>query len=209
MRYPQGLRAFLQASPLLRSGLRVLDAGCGAGALTLAVRDAMRRRGLALQALHGFDLTPAMLDRLRETLETTHIRDVELAEADVLRLDTLPAGWTDYDLIVSASMLEYVPRERLVEALASLRSRLVVDGSLVLFITRRNPLTRMLIGRWWKSNLYGTDELRTAFRAAGFRDVAIRRFPPAALHLAVWGHIIEGRHRPTPATTFESVARAG
>jgi ubiquinone/menaquinone biosynthesis C-methylase UbiE len=31
MRYPQGLRAFFLASPLVRSGLRVLDAGCGTG----------------------------------------------------------------------------------------------------------------------------------------------------------------------------------
>src|SRR5256885_2944753 len=33
MRYPQGLRAFWCASPLLRSGMRVLEAGCGTGAL--------------------------------------------------------------------------------------------------------------------------------------------------------------------------------
>ena len=50
--------------------------------------------------------------------------------------------WTDYDLIVSASMLEYVPRKRLAEALAALRGRLTDQGRLILFITKRNWLTR-------------------------------------------------------------------
>src|SRR2546430_10939467 len=104
MRYPQGLRAFFLGSPLVRSGLRILDAGCGTGALTLAVRDAFVRRGCAPKALHAFDLTPAMLDRLRETLRRRGINGVELAEANVLQLDALPASWRGDDLVVSAAV---------------------------------------------------------------------------------------------------------
>jgi cyclopropane fatty-acyl-phospholipid synthase-like methyltransferase len=102
----------------------------------------------------------------------------------------LPPNWTDYDLIVSASMLEYIPRERLAEALAALRDRLADDGRLVLFITKRNWLTRPLVGWWWRSNLYDRHELSTAFRQAGFPRAEFRAFPrrepPATL-----GHIIE------------------
>ena len=191
MRYPQGLRAYFLASPLLRPGLRVLDAGCGTGALTLAVYDASVRRGVPLASLNAFDLTPAMLDRLRATLERRGIKGVELAEANVLCLDPLPASWREYDLVVSASMLEYVPRERFVDALRGLRERLKDGGRLVLFMTRRNPLTRVMIGRWWQSNLYTVRELADAFQRAGFARYAFPGFPLSARYLSVWGHVVE------------------
>jgi len=191
MHYPQGLRAFWLASPLLRPGLRILEAGCGTGALTLAVWDASVRRGATPKVLDAFDLTPAMLDRLRSTLTRRGIEGVALREANVLHLETLPAGWRDYDLVVTASMLEYVPRDRFVDALVGLRTLLRPGAHLVLFITRRNPLTHVLVGRLWASNLYTRSELTEAFGRSGFSAVAFRRFPASAFYLQPWGHIVE------------------
>ncbi len=191
VRYGPGLRAFFLGSPLVRPGLRILDAGCGTGALTLAVHQAFMRRGCAPSALHAFDLTPAMLDHLRDALRRRGIKDVELAEANVLQLDGLPASWRDYHLIVSASMLEYVPRDRFVDAIAGLRALLQDGGRFVLFITRRNPLTRLFIGRWWASNVYTAGELSDAFERAGFSRFAFCSPPLAARYLSVWGYIVE------------------
>jgi hypothetical protein len=108
-------------------------------------------------------------------------------------LARLPTFWRDYDLIVSASMLEYLPRARLGGGLGGLRARLKDGGSLVLFITRGNWLTRPLIGRWWQSNLYTANELDHAFREAGFGATTFGRFPPPFRHLALWGYIVEAR----------------
>jgi ubiquinone/menaquinone biosynthesis C-methylase UbiE len=189
--YPQGLRAYFLRSASLASGMRVLDAGCGTGIVTMALRDAMLRRGLALGSFHAFDLTPAMLERFRETLRRDEIDRVELAEADVLHLDELPPIWNEHDLIVSASMLEYLPRAKLSDALRALRGRLADEGRLVVFITRRNCITRPLIGRWWKANLYTKPEIEKAFHEAGFSSIRFGRFPPAFRYLALWGYIVE------------------
>ena len=193
LRYPQGIQAFFLQSALLRSGLKVLDAGCGTGVVTLALHDALVRRQLTLGTFHAFDLTATMLKRFHDTLKEREILMVETRQADVLDMESLPITWTQYDLVVSASMLEYVPRTRLPEALAGLRHRLSESGHLVVFITRRNWLTQPMIGRWWRSNLYKKEELHDAFRQAGFPCPAFRGFPLAARHLSAWGYVVEAR----------------
>lgn len=189
--YPEGLRAYFRDSPVLRSGLRVLDAGCGTGIVTLALRQALLDRRFTPGSMHAFDLTPAMLDRFRATLESGGITGIDLARADVLDLRRLPPGWSGYDLVVTAAMLEHLPPARVSEALAGLRFLLRDGGRLVLFITRRNWLTRLLIGQWWQAQLYRADELMGVFREAGFACFRFGRFPRRFRHLALWGHIVE------------------
>ena len=74
-----------------------------------------------------------------------------------------------------------------------MRARLRAGGRFVLFMTRRNPFTRALIGHWWQSNLYSAPELRAAFERAGFSRTAFCSFPLAARYLSVWGHIVEAQ----------------
>jgi len=174
---PQGMQALLQRSHLLRAGLRVLDAGCGFGMVTFALLEALRGRNLDYETIHAFDLTPAMLARFHSELEICGVTRVQLQQADVLALETLPPSWTDYDLILSASMLEYLPKQDFPRALAGLRARLALDGHILVMITRKTPETKVLIDWWWHAERYTKNELLRAFDEGGFRTPVFRRFP--------------------------------
>ena len=191
--YPQGIRAYFRASPLLRSGMRVLDAGCGTGVLTLALREALLGRELTPGPLQGFDLSQSMIERFRDALHSQEIEGVEVEQADVTGLGTLPDSWKGYDLIVSASMLEYVPPDRFVAALGGLRALLREEGTFLLFISRESWLMRLLVGRPWQATLYEAAQLTSSLRQAGFSRIEFRKFPIRFRHLALWGHIVEAR----------------
>lgn len=187
--YGRGLRAALERDLELRPGARVLDAGCGSGVLTRHIDALARARGIGDLTLHGFDLTPAMLERFQAWIEATGARHVEARQADVLRPEQLPADWTGYDWVVTSAMLEYLPRPELPAALAHLRSRLALGGRLLLVITRHNPMTALLIERWWYANAYAPAELRGLLEGAGFREVRRRGFPWPYRHLNLWGDV--------------------
>ena len=174
---PQGMQTLLRRSHLLRAGLRVLDAGCGFGMVTFAFLEALRERNLDYEAIDGFDLTPAMLARFHSELETRRVTRVQLQQADVLALETLPPSWTNYDLILSASMLEYLPKRDFSRALAGLRARLTPDGHILAMITRKTPETKVFIDWWWHAERYTKNELLRAFAEAGFRNFVFERFP--------------------------------
>jgi cyclopropane fatty-acyl-phospholipid synthase-like methyltransferase len=175
--YGEGLRAVFVASGLLRPSLRVLDAGCGFGTTTFAIVEALRKRNFSYQTIDAFDLTPAMLARFRANLDANPIADVHLRQADVLTLEELPSSWNDYDLILSTSMLEHLPKEELPSALSALRSRLAQNGALLAVITRKNLTTKFLIEWWWHARRYSRRDLQGAFAAAGFRNVRFNQFP--------------------------------
>jgi SAM-dependent methyltransferase len=139
--YPQGIRSYFAHASILRADLRILDAGCGSGVVSLALREALLARGLGVGSIDGFDLTPAMLERFREVLAAHGISEIRLREANVLELETLPESWQAYDLVVSGSMLEHIPREALPRALGALRGRLgEVDEAAHRELVAREPL---------------------------------------------------------------------
>lgn len=193
------IRALLQSSGLLRPKLRVLDAGAGFGTATFALLDALRRRSIEPQAIDAFDLTPAMLARFRAELDSRGITTlVDLKQANVLELNhQLPPSWSDYDLIVSTSMLEYVPRPDFSKALSALNARLARDGTLLVVITRKNWITRVLIEWWWQAVGYSRQELREAFARAGFRDLVFIRFPFRYFWQSFSNDVVTAKHGKT------------
>jgi cyclopropane fatty-acyl-phospholipid synthase-like methyltransferase len=190
---PQGIKALLRRSHLLRPGLRVLDAGCGFGMATFALLEALRERNFDYKSIDAFDLTSAMLRRFEKELEARRITGVQPWEADVLALEALPPSWTNYDLILSASMLEYLPKQDLPRALAGLRARLALNGHILVIITKKTPETKILIEWWWHAERYTKKELLRAFAEAEFRDPAFRRFPWRYFWLNRASHVIEAR----------------
>ena len=173
---------------------RVLDAGCGAGAVTFALLSAYGKLSVPRGIIDAFDLTPKMLQRFRGQLDRERACSVRLVQADVLNLESsLPADWTDYDLVVSSGMLEYVGRRQLSQALVNLRGLLKPRGSLLLFVSRKGLFNKWAMERWWQANCYDAAELELALRSAGFESVSFHRFPAPYAFLNAWGFAVEAR----------------
>ncbi len=177
LRYDRQIEDFLRKGNYLRSGMRILDAGCGSGLATKILHGLVKEQHLVDMTFHGFDLTPTMLKRFQTWITKHNLqREIEFNRANVLDLQELPEHWSNYDLIVSSSMLEYIPQLKIVTALQNLRALLKGDGTLLLFVTRENPVTHRLVGKWWQAHLFSEDEIYTALSQAGFHQILPRQF---------------------------------
>jgi cyclopropane fatty-acyl-phospholipid synthase-like methyltransferase len=188
------LRAFFAKSNYLDSGLKILDAGCGTGVITKVLYQLALENRYEEITFHAFDLTQPMLDRFHHWIVQQGATHIELRRADVLALEgSLPADWSEYDLIVSSTMLEYLPRNRVKEAIANLKQRLRPQGILLLMITRRNRLTWWLARKWWKTTVYDEGEIRVMLHELGFHPVASRNFSPGWANSIM---VIESKQSP-------------
>ena len=101
------------------AGLEILDAGCGSGPLT----EALRAKNAVVS---GFDLSPAMVQLARERLgEDADVRVADLGSP-------LPYPDDRFDLVVASLALHYV--EDWASALAELRRVLKSGGRLLVSI---------------------------------------------------------------------------
>lgn len=98
---------------------RVLDVGCGAGALGAALRE---ERGVSVI---GLELSPDAAARARERLDA-------VVEADLDSLDDLPFERGSFDAMVFGDVLEHLRDPH--RLLRALRPWLADDGALVLSI---------------------------------------------------------------------------
>ena len=191
LRYHQGLHAVLSKANLLKPGMKVLDAGCGSGAVTKALQSIAQKQKISGITFHGFDLTQAMLDQFKVWINNNKINAIELQQADVLDLTQLPQHWNNYDLIVSSAMLEYLPKDKLVTALGNLKKLLKSGGRMFIIISHDSWLMRLLITKWWQANLYNQEEFKNYLNKAGLQVVRFRRFPFPYNYLNYWGMVVE------------------
>jgi len=172
------LEHFFRKAIEIRPNSRILDAGCGTGVITRILYQLAQEKGYEGIQFHAFDLTPKMLEIFRQWITEQEATNVELAQADVLETGGLPAHWKEYDLIVSATMLEYLPKNQVKDALTNLKQLLRDGGLLLILITRRNRLTRWLAGKWWKTNTFEEREIQTLLQDAGFDTIELMDFSP-------------------------------
>jgi ubiquinone/menaquinone biosynthesis C-methylase UbiE len=176
LNWGEDLDKFFRQSNYLQPNLKVLDAGCGTGAVTKTLYEIAKGKGYFGIRFCAFDLTENMLKIFQQWVTSQGATNIELAQADVLDTKTLPPNWRDFDLIVTSTMLEYLPREKVKDALISLKQLLKQNGTLVVIITKRNLLTKWFAGRWWKANLYTKPEIQKNLQEAGFKEITFKKF---------------------------------
>ncbi|MFB6394313.1 class I SAM-dependent methyltransferase [Polymorphospora lycopeni] len=165
------------------SGRRILDAGCGSGPLSAA----LRARGAVVT---GFDVSAAMINLARQRLG----EDADLHVADLSK--PLPFADAEFDDVVASLVLHYL--EDWSGPLAELRRVLKPGGRLLLSVMHpaAYPVTHpeddyfaltkysedyIMDGQtvwltFWHRPLHAMSD---AFAAAGFRIVTISEPPPS------------------------------
>ncbi|WP_121012284.1 class I SAM-dependent methyltransferase [Saccharothrix australiensis] len=165
------------------AGRRILDAGCGAGAVSAALRD----RGAVVT---GFDRSARMVELARQRLGA----DTDLRVADITRPLPYPDG--AFDDVVAALVLHYL--EDWTGPLAELRRVLKPGGRLIVVVNHPIILKmahresdyfattkwsdeydfngRKAVLTYWHRPLHAMTD---AFTAAGFRTAVISEPPPA------------------------------
>ncbi len=176
LKYDKAVQSFFQKEKYLHSNARVLDAGCGSGLITkilFYISEQNKFRGVTFNA---FDLTINMLNLFQKWIKINKIKKIELKQANVLKLDTLPKEWKDYDLVIASAMLEYLSKKEIEIALSGLKDLLKKNGKIVVLITKRNIVTSWLVKRWWKARTYKKKEIEQVLSGVGFHNIRFKQF---------------------------------
>lgn len=167
--------------------LRVLDAGCGDGLLTLSL--ARRHPDWALL---GVDLRADLLNGARERAVARSLGNVRFQPADLTK--PLPEG--DFDAVVSLEALHEIPDDA--AALRTLAGALRPGGLLALQVPEKDwsPVLPGSTGIWREEvrHGYGREEIAADLRAAGLEPEEMR---PTYRSLAAAAQEIRDRIKDT------------
>jgi len=166
----------------IAQGERVLDVGCGSGAVTREIARRVGSRGLAV----GVDPSSALLAVARELAREAGFDDrVEFREGNALRL---PFPDRSFDVVVCVTVLSHVPggEAAIPELVRVLRSggRLGVfdlDTDMTAFTHPNRALTRRIVAAASDAtavNGWLVRQLPLLFQRAGIVDVRARGFFP-------------------------------
>ena len=115
--------------PVLKKGLRVLDVGCGTGAISKGIAAKVGEEGKVV----GIDNTEAFINSGKETYGS--VRNLELIHADLFQFKTEEK----FDLVVAARVLQWLSNPK--EALKKLGSFLKPGGQISILDYNHEGLT--------------------------------------------------------------------
>lgn len=168
--------------------LRVLDAGCGDGLLTLSLA---RRHGD--WALLGVDRRADMLGGARERAVARGLGNVRFQPVDL----TQPLSESGFDAVVALECLHEIPDDD--AALRSMAGALKPGGLLALQVPERDwgPVLPGSTGIWREEvrHGYGREEIAADVRVAGLEPVELR---PTYRSLAAAAQEIRDRIKSAP-----------
>jgi demethylmenaquinone methyltransferase/2-methoxy-6-polyprenyl-1,4-benzoquinol methylase len=173
-------RAYDRLAGHVEAGQRVLDVGCGTGALALR----MARRGARVKAI---DVSPEMLELAARRAREAGLADrVAWVEMGVAELDGEPAG--SFEVVTSGLCLSELGDDEIAYTLRQAR-RLLVPGGLLLLadeVTPRGRVARVLralvrtplVALTWlvtQQTSHAVADLEGRVASAGFEIVSRRR----------------------------------
>lgn len=127
----------LSRLPADLTGARVLDAGCGAGQMTIE----LARRGAQVLAT---DISPSLVEIARARLPEDYRSQVTFASGDMLC-----TSLGQFDHVIAMDSLIYYDAQDIGRALAGLEKR--TSGAIVFTVA---PRTRALMAMWYAGKLF-------------------------------------------------------
>jgi SAM-dependent methyltransferase len=166
----------------LSAGERVLDVGCGSGAVTRAIAERVGPSGTVV----GADASAALLETAREYAEAAGLgARIDWRVADCRKL---PFDDGAFDAVIAATVLAHVPSagDALAEMVRVTRpgGRVAVfdlDGDGFLFTHPDRPLTRRIVAAqcdYGAVNGHLIREIPALLESLGVRDVTAKAFMP-------------------------------
>ena len=185
-------RAYDRLASHVRDGQRVLDIGCGAGALTLRAA----RRGASVK---GIDISAPMLEIAASEADRDGLSDrIVLAEMGIAELDG--ENTASYDVVMSGLCFSELSADELHHTLTQTRRILKPDG--ILLVADEITPDRMAVR--WMHNLLRLPLVVITYLITQQTTHAIARLPEK---LADEGFLMESSRRSMLGSFGEFVAR--